>query len=52
MAKLLELNIDNQSHDEELEQYGSRLCLRIDGLPTVTDESSDERLYFTKSVFI
>lgn len=27
---------------EELEQYGRRLCLRIDGIPCATDESSEK----------
>ena len=39
MAELPELNIDNTSRKEELEQCGRRLCLRIDGVPTVKDES-------------
>ena len=44
MTELRELNINNQSCNEELEQYGRRLCLRIDGVPTVKDESSDDVL--------
>ena len=51
MTELRELNINNQSCNEELEQYGRCLCLRIDGVPTVKDESSDDVLEFTKSVF-
>ena len=35
VVELQELNINNQSRNEELEQYGRRLCLRIDGVPTV-----------------
>ena len=45
------MNINNQSRNEELEQYGRRLCLRIDGVPTVKNESSDDILEFTKSLF-
>ena len=45
------MNVNNQSRNEELEQYGRRLCLRIDGVPTVKDESSDDVLEFTKSLF-
>ena len=51
MAELRELNINNQSRNEELEQYGRRLCLRIDGVPAVKYESSDDVLEFTKSLF-
>ena len=51
MAELRELNINNWSRNEELEQYGRCLCLRIDGVPTVKDESSDDLLEFTKSLF-
>ena len=51
MAELRELNINNQSHNKELEQYGRRLCLRIDSVPAVKDESSDDILEFTKSLF-
>ena len=51
MVELRELNINNQSRNEELDQYGRRLCLRIDGVPTVKNESSDDVLEFTKSLF-
>ena len=45
------LNISNQNNHEELEQYGRRLCLRIDGVPTKTNESSDDVLDSVKSLF-
>ena len=51
VAELRKLNIDNQSQNEELEQYGRRLCLRIDGVPTVKDETSDDVFQTTKSLF-
>ena len=51
VIELRELNINNQSRNEELEQYGWHLCLPIDGVPTVKDESSDDVLEFTKSLF-
>ena len=51
VAELREQNANNQSRNEELEQYGRRLCLRIDGVPTVKHESSDDVLEFTKSLF-
>ena len=51
VVELRELNINNQSRNKELEQYGRCLCLRIDGVPTVKNESSDDVLEFTKSLF-
>ena len=51
VVELRELNINNQSRNEELEQYGKCLCLGIDSVPTVKDESSDDVLEFTKSLF-
>ena len=33
VVELRELNINNQSRNEELEQYGGCLCLRIDDVP-------------------
>ena len=42
VPELRELNINNQSRNEELEQYGRRLCLPIDGVLTVKDESSND----------
>ena len=51
VTDLRELNVNNQSRNEELEQYGRRLCLRVDSVPTVKDESSDDVLEFTKSLF-
>lgn len=48
IAELWDLNTDNQSHREELENYGRHLCLRMDGVPTVKDESvSNDLLNFT-----
>ena len=51
VAQLQEMNINNQTHNKELEQYGRRLCLRIDDVPTVRNESSNNVLEFTKSLF-
>ena len=48
---LCELNINNQSCIKELGQYGMHLCLCIDGVPTVKDESSNDVLEFTKSLY-
>ena len=51
MSELRRLNVSNQNKHEELEQYGKRLCLRIDGVPTKTSESSDDVLDSVKSLF-
>ena len=51
VVELRELNINNQSRNKELKQYGRRLCLRIDSVPTVQIESSNDVLEFTKSLF-
>ena len=39
-----------QQASEELQQYGRRLCVRIDGVPTVDNETSDEVLDKEKSL--
>ena len=33
-----------QSENEELEQYGRRLCIRAEGVPTTDNETSEEVL--------
>ena len=38
VPKLKTLSIKNQSNSEDLEQYGRRLCIRIDGIPAVKKE--------------
>ena len=44
VSELRRLNISNQNNHEELEQYGRRLCLRINDEPTKANESSDDVL--------
>ena len=39
-----------QQANKELEQYGKRLCVGIDGVPTVNNETSDEVLDKAKSL--
>ena len=51
VAELRELNINNQSGNEELEQNGKRLCWRIADVPTIKYESGDDVLEFAKSLF-
>ena len=51
VSELRRLNISNQNNHEELEQYGRRLCRRIDGVSAKTKESSDDVLDSVKSLF-
>ena len=41
VLELRRSNISNQNNHEELEQYGRRLCLRIDGVLTKTEAKVD-----------
>ena len=50
-AELSKLSNENHSKNKELEQYGRRLCLRVDGIPAVSNESSDDVMNLTKSLF-
>ena len=34
-----------------MEQFARRLCLRVDGIPTISNESSDDVMNLTKSLF-
>ena len=45
VLKLKKENIKNQVASEENEQYGRRLCLRIDGIPTEKRKSSENVLH-------
>ena len=42
MSESKRLNMSNQNNHEELEQYGRRLCLRIDCVHTKNNDSSDQ----------
>ena len=42
VAEVRKLSIENHSRHEELEQYDKHLCLSINGIPAVSNESSDE----------
>ena len=50
MAQLSKLSIENHSKKEDLEQYGRRLCLRVDDIPVVSNELSDDVMNLTKSL--
>ena len=51
VTELSKLSIENQSKNEDLEKYDSRLCLRVDGIPVVSNESRDDVIILTKSLF-
>ena len=51
MSELRKLNLDNQENNEELEQYGRRLCLCIDGIPLKNNETSEDVLDSVKNLF-
>ena len=42
MLELKQANIKLQNELDELEQYGRRSCIRIDGIPEVSNESSED----------
>ena len=51
VPELRKLDLDNQANNEELEQYGRHLCLRIDGVPLETNETSQDVLDSVKNLF-
>ena len=51
VMSLKHANLQMQNSKEELEQYGRRLCLRINGVPVKSDESSDDVLKYIKEMF-
>ena len=51
MAELTKISIENHSKSDELEQFGRRLCLRVDVIPAISNESSDDVMNLTKSLF-
>ena len=44
ILELKKQNLQNQEEIEELEQYGRRLCLRFERIPTEKNETSDKVL--------
>ena len=51
VSELWKVNLDNQWNNEELEQYGRRLCLCIDGIPLKNNERSEDVLDSAKDLF-
>ena len=51
VSELHKLNIENQTNNEDLEQYDRHLCLRIDGVPVVENETSVDVLASVKKLF-
>ena len=44
-------NFQMQNSKEELEQYGRRLCLRVNEVPVKSDETNDDVLKYIKEMF-
>ena len=44
MLEIKKQNLENQQETEDLEQHGRRLCLRLEGIPTEKNETSDKVL--------
>ena len=42
ILELKQANVELQNELDELEQYGRRSCIRIDGIPEVSNESSED----------
>ena len=51
VVELSKLSIENHSKNEELKQYSRRLCLRVDVNPAISNESRDDVMNLTKSLF-
>ena len=51
VAELSKFSTENHSKNEELEQYGRHLCFCADTIPAVSNESSDDVMNLTKSLF-
>ena len=51
MMSLKYANLQMYNSKEDLEQYGRRLCLRINGAPVKWDETSDDVLKYIKEIF-
>ena len=51
ISELRQVNIENQMKNEELEQYGRRLCIRIEGVEVKSKETSDDVLQLVKKLF-
>ena len=51
VMSLKHANLQMENSKEELEQYGRRLCLRINGVPVKSYETSDDVLKYIKEIF-
>ena len=50
ITALAQQNKETQKGDDELEQYGRRLCLRIDSVPKQNNEKAEDFFKFVKSL--
>ena len=51
VMSLKHTNLQIQNSKEELEQYGTWLCLRINGVPVEPGEANDAILIYVKEMF-
>ena len=52
ILELKQANVKLQNELDELEQYGRRSCIRIDGIPEVSNESSEDVFNNTVDMFV
>ena len=50
ITALAQQNKETQQGDDELEQYGRRLCLRIDSVPKQNNEKAEDAFKFVKGL--
>ena len=50
MSKIFRNMMVLQSENEDLEQYGRRLCVRVEGAPITDDETSEKVLKKVQSL--
>ena len=51
VAELNKVSIENHSKNKELEECVRRLCLRVDDIPAENNESSDDVMNLSRSLF-
>ena len=52
ILELKQANVKLQNEFDELEQYGRRSCIRIDGIPEVSNESSEDAFNNIVGMFV
>ena len=49
VTAMAQQNKETQQHYDELEQYGSRLCIRIDSVPKQNNQKTEDAIKFLKA---